>query len=106
MRMASTEREIDGGTMMSKKGDNRRIAWRRLRNLLFVPLMIAWALLGVGPGPLPHAQAQPQEESGAVRHIVVTVNKSRTLRLDNAFASAVVGAPANVDALPKPERRI
>src|SRR5215472_13570918 len=90
--------------MMSKQGDNRRIARRRLRNLLFVPLMIAWALHGVGPGPLPHAQAQPQEESGAVRHIVVTVNKSRTLRFDNAFASAVVGAPDIVDALPMSDR--
>src|SRR5215813_392182 len=98
MRMASTER---GRTMMSKQGDNRWIARRRLRNLLFVPLMIAWALLGVGP----HAQAQPQnEESGAVRHIVVTVNKSRTLRFDNAFASAVVGAPDIVDALPMSDR--
>src|SRR5262252_7044698 len=92
--------------MMSKQGDNRRIAWRRLRNLVFVPLMIAWALLGVGPGPLPHAQAQPQEESGAVRHIVVTVNKSRTLRFDNAFASAVVGAPDIVDALPMSDRTL
>src|SRR5262245_5574387 len=98
--------------MMSKQGDNRRIARRvislgpaRLRNLLFLPLIVAWALLGVGPGPLPHAQAQPQiEESGAVRHIVVTVNKSRTLRFDNAFASAVVGAPDIVDALPMSDR--
>src|SRR5262245_46528545 len=90
--------------MMSKQGDIRRIAWRRVRNVLFVPLMSAWALLGVGPGPLPHAQAQPQEESGAVRHIVVTVNKSRTLRFDNAFASAVVGAPDIVDALPMSDR--
>jgi len=93
--------------MMSKQGDNRRVinlGPARLRNLLFVPLMIAWALLGVGPGPLPHAQAQPQEESGAVRHIVVTVNKSRTLRFDNAFASAVVGAPDIVDALPMSDR--
>src|SRR6516164_1264345 len=98
--------------MMSKQGDNRRVAWRvislgpaRLRNLLFLPLRVAWALLGVGPGPLPHAQAQPQiEESGAVRHIVVTVNKSRTLRFDNAFASAVVGAPDIVDALPMSDR--
>src|SRR5262245_45059760 len=98
--------------MMSEQGDNRRIARRvislgpaRLRNLLFVPLIIAWALLGVGPGPLPHAQAQPQnEESGAVRHIVVTVNKSRTLRFDTAFASAVVGAPDIVDALPMSDR--
>jgi pilus assembly protein CpaC len=99
---------------MSKQGDNRRIARRvislgpaRLRNLLFMPLMIAWALLGVGPGPLPHAQAQPQnEESGAVRHIVVTVNKSRTLRIEKPFASAVVGSPDIVDALPMSDRTL
>src|SRR5262249_16233414 len=111
MRMASTGYG-GGGTMMSKQGDNRRIARRVislgpawLRNLLFLPLLVAWALFGVGPGPLPHAQAQPQnEESGAVRHIVVTVNKSRTLRFDNAFASAVVGAPDIVDALPMSDR--
>jgi len=92
---------------MSKQGDNRRVISlgpARLRNLLFLPLLVAWALLGVGPGPLPHAHAQPQEESGAVRHIVVTVNKSRTLRFDNAFASAVVGAPDIVDALPMSDR--
>src|SRR5215472_3960568 len=89
--------------MVSKQGNNRRTARRRLRNLLFVPLMIAWALLGVGP----HAQAQPQnEESGAVRHIVVTVNKSRTLRFDSAFASAVVGAPDIVDALPMSDQKL
>src|SRR5262245_61635660 len=99
---------------MSEQGDNRRIARRvislgsaRLRNLLFVPLMIAWALLGIGPGPLPHAQAQPQnEESGAVRHIVVTVNKSRTLRIEKPFASAVVGSPDIVDALPMSDRTL
>src|SRR5262245_19277749 len=90
--------------MMSKQGDNRRIACRRLRNLVFVPLMIAWALTGVRPGPMTHAQAQPQEEGGAVRHIGVSVSKSRTLRFDNAFASAVVGAPNIVDALPMSHR--
>ncbi len=80
----------------------------RLRNLLFVPLMIAWALLGVGLGPLPHAQAQPQNEEsgGAVRHIVVTVNKSRTLRIEKPFASAVVGSPDIVDALPMSDRTL
>src|SRR5215831_7803841 len=102
---------MNGGTVMiSNQGDGRRIAPRRvvgvrLRHLLFVPAIIASALLGVAPGPLQHAQAQPQnEESGAVRHIVVTVNKSRTLRFDNAFASAVVGAPDIVDALPMSDR--
>jgi pilus assembly protein CpaC len=100
--------------MMSKQGDRRRIARRvlslgpvRLRNLLFVPLIIASALLGVAPGPLQHARAQPQnEESGAVRHIVVTVNKSRTLRIEKPFASAVVGSPDIVDALPMSDRTL
>jgi len=100
--------------MKSKQGDSRRIARRvlslgpvRLRNLLFVPLIIASALLGVAPGPLQHARAQPQnEESGAVRHIVVTVNKSRTLRIEKPFASAVVGSPDIVDALPMSDRTL
>jgi pilus assembly protein CpaC len=100
--------------MMSKQGDDRRIAGRmislgpvRLRNLLFVPLIIAGALLGVGPGPLQHAQAQAQnEDRGAVRHIVVTVNKSRTLLIEKPFASAVVGSPDIIDALPMSDRRL
>jgi pilus assembly protein CpaC len=99
---------------MNKQGDNRRIARRvislgptRLRNLLFVPAIIAWALLGVGPGPLQHAQAQSRnDEDSAVRHIVVTVNKSRTLRIEKPFASAVVGSPDIVDALPMSDRTL
>jgi pilus assembly protein CpaC len=34
----------------------------------------------------------------------VTLNKSRTLRFDKPFASAVVGAPDIVDALPMSDR--
>jgi pilus assembly protein CpaC len=100
--------------MSSIQGDTRGIARRviglgpaRLRNLLFVPLIIAGALLGVGPGPLPHAQAQAQnEDSGAARHIVVIVNKSRTVRIEKPFASAVVGSPDIVDALPMSDRTL
>jgi pilus assembly protein CpaC len=98
--------------MSSKQGDRRPVAWRwvvgvRLRHLLFVPVIIGSALLGVAPGPLQHARAQPQnEESGAVRHIVVTVNKSRTLRIEKPFASAVVGSPDIVDALPMSDRTL
>jgi pilus assembly protein CpaC len=100
--------------MMSKQGDDRRIAGRmislglaRLRNLLFVPLIIAGALLGVGPGPLPHAQAQAQnEDSGAVRHIVITVNKSRTLRIEKPFSSIEVASPDIVDARPMTDRTL
>src|SRR5262249_54785430 len=101
----STGDRRGGGQRLGKRGINRRMGRGRWGNRFFVHLWIPWRLLGVGPGPLPHAQAQPQnEESGAVRHIVVTVNKSRTMRFDTAFASAVVGAPDIVDALPMSDR--
>src|SRR5262249_60128162 len=104
---------MDGGTVMrSNQGDSRRIARRRacglrLRHLLFVPVIIASALLGIGPGPLHHAQAQSQnEDSGPVRHIVVTLNKSRTLRLGKPFARALGGSADIVDALPPSEQSL
>src|SRR5262245_16945316 len=94
------------------QGDTRRIGRRvislgpvRLRNLLFVPLIIACALLGVGAGPLQYAQANG-DDGGGVQHIVVTVHKSRTLVLPQAFASVVVGSPAIVDALPMTDRKL
>ena len=69
-----------------------------------VILVIAW--LVVWPSWLRTAQAQSgvSEESGRVRHVVVTLNKSRTLRFDKPFVSAVVGAPDIMDALPMSDR--
>jgi pilus assembly protein CpaC len=47
------------------------------------------------------ARAQVVEDVGSpVRHIVVTVNKSRTLRFNQPFTSAVIGAPEIADVLP------
>ena len=70
------------------------------------PVILVTLLLVVWPGWLGTAQAQSwaNEESGRVRHIVVTLNKSRTLRFDKPFASAVVGAPDIMDALPMSDR--
>src|SRR5262245_24806633 len=97
--------------MSSIQGDTRRIARRVisfgpacLRNLLFVPFIIACALLGVGTGPSQYAQANGDD--GGVQHIVVTVHKSRTLVLPQPFASVVVGSPEIVDALPMSDRRL
>src|SRR5262245_19138194 len=97
--------------MNSIQGETRRTARRvislgpaRLRNLLFVPVIIACALLGVGTGPLQYAQANGDD--GGVRHIVVTLYKSRTLVLEQPFASVVVGSPELVDALPMSDRRL
>src|SRR6266699_1954996 len=98
------------------QGDGRRRSRRRgglqqprsLAALLFAPLIFAVALLGVWPGLPPAAQAQSweSEEGAGVRHIVVILNKSRTLRFDKPFASAVVGAPDIVDALPMSDRAL
>ena len=99
--------------MGSIQGDTRRtIRWcgrglrpsTPLRDLLFLCLMIAWVLLGVGPGPLQYAHANGDD--GGVQHIVVTLNKSRTLMLPQPFASAVVGSPDIVDALPMSDRKL
>jgi pilus assembly protein CpaC len=70
------------------------------------PVILVTAWLVVWPGWLRTAQAQSwvSEEGGGMRHIVVTLNKSRTLRFDKPFASAVVGAPDIMDALPMSDR--
>jgi Flp pilus assembly secretin CpaC len=74
--------------------------------LLFTPVIVVTALLVVWPGWLCAAQAQlwVSEKGGGARHIVGTLNKSRTLRFDKPFASAVVGAPDIMDALPMSDR--
>src|SRR3954466_15788487 len=99
--------------MSNKRG--RPIATRliilglaRLR-LLFMPVLIGSALLGVGLGAVQQAQAQSRDEDssgGGVQHIVVTLYKSRTLVLPQPFASVVVGSPDLVDALPMSDRRL
>lgn len=45
-------------------------------------------------------RAQEQAENDLVRQVRVIVHKSRTVRLDQPFEKAVVGAPDIVDALP------
>ena len=45
-------------------------------------------------------------ETTDVRHIVVTLYKSRTLPLDRPFASVIVGSPELVDAMPMSDRRL
>jgi len=45
-------------------------------------------------------------EDAPVRHIVVTLNKSRTFALDQPIRKAVVGAPEIADVLPMTDRSI
>src|SRR5262249_28636719 len=96
---------LAGGTEMQLDQLKRR-EFIRLLGGAIAPVILVTAWLVVWPGWLCTAQAQSwvSEESGRVRHIVVTLNKSRTLRFDKPFASAVVGAPDIMDALPMSDR--
>jgi pilus assembly protein CpaC len=47
-----------------------------------------------------------QSEGDRVRHVAVTLYKSKTFHLDKAFTTAVVGAPEVVDALPISDRTL
>jgi pilus assembly protein CpaC len=47
-----------------------------------------------------------EDEQAPIKHVVVTVNKSRTFRVDRPFATAVVGAPEIADVLPISDRSL
>ena len=69
------------------------------------------ATLGVATGGAGPVQAQSgrsvwHSEGEPVRHVVVTLNKSRTFRLDKAFSTAVVGSPDIADVLPMTDRSL
>src|SRR5262245_1730557 len=58
----------------------------------------------------PAAQAQNshswKNEGDRVRHVVVTLYKSKTFHLDQPFSTAVVGSPDIADALPMSDRSL
>lgn len=76
--------------------------WCALLNRLIAGLVVGVAAWGLAASVAPYsAGAQSsQNESAAVRHVAVTVNKSRTIHLDRAFATAMIGAPDIADVLP------
>lgn len=62
---------------------------------------------------LPVCLANAQSSNGAwisdgetARHVVVTINKSRTFVIARAFSSAVVGSPEIADAIPMTDRTL
>jgi pilus assembly protein CpaC len=69
-------------------------------------LALSAALLFVA-GPL-HAQSSRgwQADGQPVRHVTITINKSRTFQLEQPFTTAVVGAPDIADALPMNDRTL
>ena len=77
------------------------------RRILIYSVAAAAAVL------LPACLVKAQSSSGAwisdgetARHVVVTINKSRTFVVARPFASAVVGAPDIADAIPMTDRTL
>ena len=62
----------------------------------FLGCMLFWA-----GGSLAWAQTAGVEELGSpVHHVVVTLHKSRTLKVDRPFSTTVIGSPEIADVLP------
>lgn len=91
-------------------------AWRGPSKLQVGPaasaVLAALAVLTVatladtGPAQAQSGRDAWQSEGEPVRHVTVTLNKSRTFRLDKAFATAVVGSPDIADVLPLTDRSL
>jgi pilus assembly protein CpaC len=74
-------------------------------------LLVATALGVALPTDTRSAEAQSsrggwRSEGDTVRHVVITLNKSRTFRLDKSFSTAVVGSPDIADVLPMTDRSL
>ena len=76
-------------------------------------LVVTAAALGVVAALTDTRSAQAQSNRGGwqsegetVRHVVLTLNKSRTFRLDKSFSTAVVGSPDIADVLPMTDRSL
>jgi len=67
--------------------------------LALMAMTIGMGLCGLGPARAQQARVF-QNEPASARHITLTRNKSRTIRLERPFTQAVVGNPDIADVLP------
>jgi pilus assembly protein CpaC len=81
---------------------------KRRFGLASIMLVTILALLGTTLPTTVQAQNAHgwKNEGDRVRHVVVTVYKSKTFQLDQPFSTAVVGSPDIVDALPMSDRTL
>jgi pilus assembly protein CpaC len=76
--------------------------------------LIFLMLVGITTGFVAQAPTQVQAQNAhswksdgdQVRHVVITVYKSKTFHLDQPFSTAVVGSPEIADALPMSDRSL
>ena len=79
---------------------------RRGLLMLRAAAIAAAAVMGAMPSALAQAAKAWESEGEPVRHVTVTVMKSRTFRIDRPFKTAVVGSPDIADVLPMTDRSI
>jgi pilus assembly protein CpaC len=105
----SVERAKDGGNSCDLGRSAKTFSRRRPSALRLVVTLAACGLVWVAGMRSPQAQSgrgEWQSESESIRHVVVTINKSRTFRLDRSFATAVVGSPDIADVMPMTDRSL
>ena len=96
----------DGGPTASvNREETRRGRAAHLCGVTAGVIMAATALCALVTSWGGAARAQIVE-GAAVRHITVTLNKSKTLTFAHPFSSAVIGAPEIADLLPMTERSL
>ena len=79
------------------------------RRMGMISTMLVAILAAVVTSLPPAAQAQGAQgwkNDDRVRHVVITVNKSKTFHLDQPFTTAVGGSPDIADALPMSDRSL
>ena len=90
---------------LAKAGSERRAG----AHILLLALLAAAGIALLIAMPSSRAQSSRdgwRSEGETVRHVVVTLNKSRTFRLDKSFSTAVVGSPDIADVLPLTDRSL
>ena len=94
-----------GPTSLVNREESRRGRAAHLCGVTAGAIMAATALCALVTSWGGAARAQIVE-GAAVRHITVTLNKSKTLTFAHPFSSAVIGAPEIADLLPMTERSL
>lgn len=75
--------------------------WKRRAGILFSLIAIFGVGLWLRPLPVDAQSSQTlQMDSAPIRHVLLTLFKSKTFHLDKPFTTAVVGSPDIADVLP------
>jgi pilus assembly protein CpaC len=85
----------------------QRVHWKGGDAAVLAILAASAAFLGTASGPAEAQSGRTVPENGVtVQHVDVTIFKTRTLVLDKAFSTAVIGSPEIADVIPLTDRSL